>query len=345
MGVWKRGGVYWAYFYIDGIRHQESTYATTKRQAEKVFQKLRQDAINRKLGIVQTDPDLTVGEVTARFIAERIATPYHLGRADIFLEYFADIPVIQLTRAETERYRKWRHAQKKLKESTINRDLSVLRRILNWAVDARLLSTNPLGRLHLAPERRVRRPVLSVQEEDKLLAAASKHLRPIILMALDSGTRRGEILSERAEHIDFERNVLSVTHSKTAGGEFREIPLTERLRTLLSPYRGHEGLLFTFRKKPIYSIKTAWKTALRKSGIRRLRFHDLRHTFNTRLMEAGVMREVRMSLMGHSGGRSVQSIYTHVELPIKRRAIRQLEAWVESQRQTKGGSHGCTEVR
>ena len=66
MGVWKRGGVYWAYFYIDGKRYQESTNATTKRQAEKVFQKLRQDAIDRKMGIVQTDPDLTVGEVTAR---------------------------------------------------------------------------------------------------------------------------------------------------------------------------------------------------------------------------------------------------------------------------------------
>jgi len=74
---------------------------------------------------------------------------------------------------------------------------------------------------------------------------------------------------------------------------------------------------------------------VRRAGIRPLRFHDLRHTFNTRLMEAGVMQEVRKALMGHSSGEDVNSIYTHVELPAKREAVRRLEAWTELQK--KGG--------
>src|SRR5258706_15200468 len=60
-------------------------------------------------------------------------------------------------------------------------------------------------------------------------------------------------------------------------------------------------------------------------------FDDLRHTFNTRLMEAGVLQEIRMALMGHSAGSKVHATYTHIELPAKREAIRKLEQWVEQQ--------------
>jgi integrase len=72
---------------------------------------------------------------------------------------------------------------------------------------------------------------------------------------------------------------------------------------------------------------------LKNARIRHVRFHDLRHTFNTRLMEAGVMQEVRMALMGHSTGASVHATYTHIELPVKREAIRKLEAWKANQQE------------
>ena len=62
-------------------------------------------------------------------------------------------------------------------------------------------------------------------------------------------------------------------------------------------------------------------------GLPHYRFHDLRHTFNSRLAEIGVIADVRKELMGHSGGGDVHSIYTHVELPTLRDAIRRLEAW------------------
>ena len=76
-------------------------------------------------------------------------------------------------------------------------------------------------------------------------------------------------------------------------------------------------------------MKRSWKTALKNARIRHVRFHDLRHTFNTRLMEAGVLQEIRMALMGHSAGSKVHATYTHIELPAKREAIRKLEQWVD----------------
>src|SRR5258708_5277270 len=77
------------------------------------------------------------------------------------------------------------------------------------------------------------------------------------------------------------RNLRAGTRSKTAGGEGREIVFTTRLGALLLEMRKDQGLVFTFNGNGIGQVKTAWKAAIRRAGIRRYRFHDLRHTFNT----------------------------------------------------------------
>src|ERR1700716_4007981 len=166
------------------------------------------------------------------------------------------------------------------------------------------------------------------------------------IAALDTGMRRGEITHQRWEDIDFYSRVLSVTRSKTPEGESREIPLTDRLFKLLSEQRQKEGVVFGYQGEQVTIIKRSWKTALKNAGVRHLRFHDLRHTFNTRLMEAGVLQEIRMALMGHSSGEEINAIYTHVEFPAKREAIRKLEAWVKLQQPStdqKGGHDGHKE--
>ena len=66
-----------------------------------------------------------------------------------------------------------------------------------------------------------------------------------------------------------------------------------------------------------------------------MRFHHLRHTFTTRLLELGVSREVRMALLGHTFGDTHES-YEHVELPMKREAIRKLDEWLAQEQNQKG---------
>src|SRR5262249_43898674 len=156
-------------------------------------------------------------------------------------------------------------------------------------------------------------------------------LRSLVIAAVDTGMRRGELLNQRWEHIDLNRGLIFVTRSKTAEGEGREIPLTKRLSTLLAASTKSAGPVFTYRDQPISLVKTGWKATIRRAGIRTYRFHDLRHAFNCRLLEAGVPREVRMALMGHSAGNDVHLRYVHTELPAKREAIRKLEAWLEQQ--------------
>ncbi|MGB9236809.1 MAG: tyrosine-type recombinase/integrase [Terriglobales bacterium] len=332
MTLFRRGNVYWAYVYIDGVRHAKSTGTSNRRQAAEIDQRFKDELNLKRQGMSQLAPETTFGALAARFLAEGQPKPYHLDRLKVLLPYFADTPIGRITKNLALSYRKYRHTEKRITDTTVNRDLEALRSILFWAVDEGLLSANPLSRVRMTRERKKPRFVLSIAEEELLLRSAAPHMHSIIVAALDTGMRRGEILTQRWEHIDFNRQLLSVTHSKTPEGEAREIPLTGRLMEFLQSQQKPEGLVFTFKSQPIRKIKTAWKTAIRRAGIRYYRFHDLRHAFNCRMMEAGVLQEVRKALMGHSSGEDVHSTYVHVELPMKRDAIRKLEAWISAQR-------------
>jgi integrase len=333
MSLYKRGGVWWSYFYLDGIRHQQSTGTGNRRDAERIAQRLKEDATLARHGVPAAAPRMTFGALAARFIANAPAKPHHIERLRHLLPFFADLPLRAVTKAAAREYREARHRRKAIRDATINRDVAVLRHLMYWAVDEGLLATNPLARLRLAPERRTPRPVITIAEEDSLLASAPPHLRELIVAAVDTGMRRGELLHQRWEQVDLARGVLLVTRSKTLQGEGREIPLTTRVRGALARRTRADGEVFTFRGRRIATtVKTAWRSATRAARIRHVRFHDLRHTFNTRLLEAGVLPDVRKALMGHVSGQGVHGVYTHVELPLKREAIARLEAWIAAAR-------------
>lgn len=336
MSLFKRGDVYWSYFYRDGVRHQYSTGTPNRKQAGTIEAKLKEDVNKQRFQIGENDPNLTFGQLAERFTESGSVRPHHRYHLKFLRPYFGDAPVLRLTKSMADEFRCLRKATNpSIKDATINRDLSVLRHVLYWGVDEQLIATNPLARMKMARERRTRRQVLSVAEEQLLLPAAKGHLYAMIIAALDTGMRRGEITSQLWEDIDFSRKLLFVTRSKTPEGESREIPLTDRLLKYLLQHRQSNGLIVSYKDEPVRIVKRSWKTALKNAKLRHVRFHDLRHTFNTRLMEAGVLQEIRMALMGHSSGSKVHATYTHIELPVKRQAIEKLEQWVKDQQKKK----------
>lgn len=346
MSLWKRGNVYWAYFYVDGVRRQYSTGTNNRRKAEAILRKLQEEENDQRFQIIEADPNITFGEIAARFLGSGTARPHHIYHLKILLPYFGQYQALRITKNVAAEFRRYRKRGNAIKDATVNRDLSVLRHVLYWAVDEHLIVSNPLTRLHMERERKTRRQVMSLEEEQDVLKTASRHLAPMIIAALDTGMRRGEITHQLWEDIDLSRRLLYVTKSKTAEGEMREIPLTTRLFEILRGMQQDSGLVFTYRGEAVRIIKRSWAGTLRRAKVRHVRFHDLRHTFNTRLLEAGVIQEVRMALMGHSSGNSVHSTYTHVELPIKRQAIARLEQWVNTQQselQQQGDTHASTE--
>jgi integrase len=337
MSLYKRGHVYWSAIWIDGVRHMRSLETSNRRQAETLEQKWRDELHAMRFQLPNFKPEMLMAELYARFLAEGDVKVYHKERAKQFLPYLAEMPIGRITKNDILRYRKQRQTDylrsqgseepKPLSQTTLNRDIEVIRHLLFWAADEGFIPTNPIARIRMVRERGKRRPVMPVADELKLLATCSDHLRPIVITALDTGMRRGELLNQTFEDVDFDRKVISVSHSKTAEGEHRLLPMTSRVLELLDRLRKPKGVIFTFEGQPIHRIKTGWAGALRRAGLPHYRFHDLRHTFNSRLGDLGIIADIRKELMGHSRGGDVQSIYTHIELPTLRDAIHRLETW------------------
>jgi integrase len=331
MSLYKRGNVWWTAVWVDSVRTLRSLDTANRREAERRAQAIADQLRTKRFQSPELQPEMTFGELYTRFLAEGDVKRHHLDRAKHFLGFFDNLPIGRITRNDAIRYRKVRletqHGSKLPSDATINRDLSVVRHILYWALDEGYLTHNPFTRIRMARERRKRRPVLPVAAEVKLLRTSAPHLIPIIVLALDTGMRRGELLNQKWEDVDFDRKAVFVTHSKTPEGEMREIPLTGRSFELLSRLRKARGRIFLYKGEPLINLKTGWAAAIRRSGIGHYRFHDLRHSFNSRLLEAGIIADVRKALMGHSDGSDVHAGYSHVEIHSLRDAIRRLEAW------------------
>jgi hypothetical protein len=187
VSLYKRGNVYWSYVWQDDVRYGRSIHTGKLREAEKLdhAHKAELEAKKHQPGL---NPEMTFDELFVRFVGSGALKPFHLDRSVPLLSYFGTFALKDITKGATARYRVERKEQKtKLSQTIINRDLECLRHLLYWAVDEGILLVNPLNRLRLERERRPKRPILSVAEEDALLKAAAKHIRPMLIMALDTG--------------------------------------------------------------------------------------------------------------------------------------------------------------
>ena len=145
--------------------------------------------------------------------------------------------------------------------------------------------------------------ILSPEEETNLLAAANEPMRTMLVVALHTGMRLGKILTLPWTCVDLERALISVINPKN--GKVRKIPINEVLLRALEIRRKTTGNgVFVFADpetgKPWGSVKTAFRASLRRAEIPRIRFHDLRHTFATRLNARGVDLLTIKELLGHS---------------------------------------------
>lgn len=218
-------------------------------------------------------------------------------------------------------------------KATAARDLACLRSALSKATQWGLLDRNPLLDLQLktAESRRVVR-FLSVVEETRLrkslldrdqqsatarasgnewrnargraalpavpLGGYADHLTPLVLLALNTGLRRGELLSLCWSDVDFDARMLTVRAETAKSGRQRHVPMNTEAVTVLQQWReqsGGAGRLFEVR-----DVKSAWGGLLASAKVAGFRFHDLRHHFASRLVMAGVDLNTVRELLGHA---------------------------------------------
>lgn len=179
-----------------------------------------------------------------------------------------------------------------VKPATVNRELACLKHLYNKAIDWGLVEQNPLKKVKLLKEPPGRIRYLSKEEIERLIANSSKHLKPIVIIALNTGLRKSEILNLKWDDIDFRNGYITVQQTKN--NEKRVIPMNQTIRQILKELRRENDYLF-----PIKDCKKSFKTALIKSGIKDFRFHDLRHTFASYLAMSGCNLKTIQELMGH----------------------------------------------
>jgi integrase len=220
----------------------------------------------------------------------------------------------KLTAAAIEKYKV--HRSQGVKAATVNRELALLKHMLTKAVDWGYLKQNPTKSVKLLKEPPGRLRYLEPEEIERVLEACDDpqvpYLRAIVVVALHTGMRLGEILGLRWGDLDVRHRLISITGIKN--NERKTIPINEILYEELATLPRHVTSPYLFCHPdgaPILRIDRSFHSVLTRAGIEGFRFHDLRHTFASHLVMRGVPLETIGALLGHKDPKMTKR-YAHL---------------------------------
>ncbi len=220
------------------------------------------------------------------------------------------------------------------KPASINRELEVMRRIYNLAMREEMVLKNPCWKVTRLSERNARDRVLTQEEWQGLLKELPQHAADIVTVAYYTGMRAGEIFGMTWDRVNMREGYFSLTPKDTKTGEARHVYFNGEVRGILERLGKVRSIshsfVFTFRGRPLKSIKVCLARALKKANITNFRLHDLRHTFTTNARKAGVDRTVIMKLTGHKT-LSMFTRYNSVDEADAKQALYLMEGYFENQ--------------
>lgn len=254
-------------------------------------------------------------------------------------------PIAQITAAEIEKWQAAELARSNkqgnsLKPATVNRNLTCLRAVFSRAVETRHIGRNPLSAvrnlkqeddeiiryLSKAEEKRLYKALRG--RHDELVAARQSanqwredrgydlypefleeefadHIEPVVLLAINTGLRKGEILCLKWHDVDIDQKIVTVRAANAKSRKVRHVNLNKRAVTVLKNWSNQQdccsGWVFKNRNgNRFLDIKKAWQSVLASAEITDFRFHDLRHHFASKLVMQGVTLNTVRELLGHS---------------------------------------------
>lgn len=229
-----------------------------------------------------------------------------------------------------ESYRK-AEIERGLAPESVNRTLRALKAILNEAVAYGILSENPMAKIQCSAKLEEKRPrVLSQTEERALLAqlvGSRAKLRPLVVMALYCGLRRGEMLGLGWRDIDFTNKIITIRREMSKSRKSRTVPMNDLVcATLRILATKHASKVFEGFGRA-NGLNALLRRTMADAGIYEpgMGWHTLRHSFATRLLMSGVDIKTVQSLLGHSDLK-LTLIYLHTSEKLKREAVERLSA-------------------
>ena len=201
------------------------------------------------------------------------------------------------------------------KPATIARALVTLKAIFNRAIKNELIEKNPIARVSAPKFDNTLVRYLKPEHEERLFEALPERLHPIVTVALHTGLRQGELLKLNWGDVDFDAGTLFVQDRKS--GESSHILMNSRVREVLlslPDQENSEGAIFSDTiggRMDARNLRRDFKQAIIKARLTPFRFHDLRHSFASRLAMQGANDRTLQTLMGHKSQRMILR-YAHL---------------------------------
>lgn len=360
MTAFRRGGVWWFEFQFRGARIRESSYSRVKEVAERKERERRRDLELGHAGLKRITGPMNVARAVSAFLDD--SAPHweprtlgiHQNSWAHLSSHFGKLLLEDITASSISRYQAARRREG-ASNRTINIEIGLLRMVMikhrrwhNISPEVRMLrEKEDVGRA-LSPEEQVR--LLDTAQR-----SASRSLYPAVLLSIHTGIRNQELRLLRWRQVDFLKEEIRIGKSKTQGGEGRVIPLSATALACLKEWRGRfpnvkpDQFMFPSEKyglhgskgtfggtvqvyaydatKPTGGWKTSWETC-RKNAEVSCRWHDLRHTFISRMGENRVAEQTLMAITGQLSRKTLER-YSHTRMESKRAAVKTLDLGVE----------------
>lgn len=360
MTVRKRGNKWHYDFMIDGLRYRGAIKtARTKRQAEDVERKKIEEVHDGTYGKPR-------GAILLRDFVKQTYIPWakdnkrswrsDLSRLKPVVDFFGKRRLKDISSFSIESYKVLRLKtpvvykrkgdkpgfSKPRSKHSVNRELRLLSRIFSLAISKREAAENPCSDVELFKIAKNRKRRLHSEERTKLFEAIANpemqerraHLLTIVVLDLNTGLRKTELLSLKPDDIDFLNNVIKVRETKN--GEDREVEMNATARAILlslvaaAKENGWEYLFTNARTGTRYKdVKRSFNSAMKEAGITGFRFHDLRHTFASHAGDDPTVSIAALAeTLGHKDWKTTMQ-YTHASKQSKLRVVEALEKETE----------------
>ena len=299
-------GVWWIrYADANGTLHREKV--GPKGLARKVYEKRKTEVRERRFFPEQIGKrDALLSEVIDDHLVRvkgKLRSYRDCARnAETWKRAFKDRTLRQIVPGDVERC-----VAKRLESvapASVNRELAFLKRVFNVAIADGLADSNPVRSVKMFKENNQRVRFLAEEEETRLRAILNADQWPIVAVAIHTGLRQSEQFNLRWETVDFANGVITIPRSKS--GELRRVPMNDAVREFLraqpSRLKGEYVFPSSTGETPLDArnfVRRVFLPALERGEIEGFRWHDLRHTFASRLVMAGVDLRTVQELMGH----------------------------------------------
>lgn len=333
----KRGSTWYIDFTYKGRRMMEAV-GPDRRLAEAVARKRETEIFEGHFFPEKKKSRFRFKDLAVEFMERHSKRNKRSWKRDVvslnnLLPYFGDTYLDDISPRMIESYRIKRERDG-VKSPTINREHGLLKSMFNRAIAWEMTGENPAKKVRMAKEK-ARNRFLTREEIQCLLRASetdwAPYLKPILVMALSTGMRKGEILKLTWDDVDFNRRAIQVKQTKI--DEPREVPMTDWLFDTLQDWRNKnldrtsEYVFINKVGQPLGNVRKAFATALKKAGIADFRFHDLRHTAASQMYMSGLDIKLIKEICGWKT-LAILDRYAHLTTEHKRSAMMIYESFL-----------------